>query len=103
MTKKDYEAIAECIRESGIDEKVIEDLENALAGYFKQDNPRFDRARFLAACRGEDSKDSAGRKVRYSERGYGLCSADGCGFAATQTDGGCGKHSTIGWPNAPGR
>lgn len=66
MSKQNYEAIAECIRESGIDEKVIEDLENALAGYFKQDNPRFQQARFLSACRGEDSRDSAGRKVRYS-------------------------------------
>ena len=62
MSKKDYEAIAAIMRESNLD---LNDIENDLADYMAEDDPRFDRARFLAACRGEDSKDSAGRTVRY--------------------------------------
>ena len=45
MTKKHYEAIAEIVmtyRKEAIPEK--------LADYFAQDNPRFNRDMFLAAC-----------------------------------------------------
>lgn len=45
---------------------VLEEMAGALAVTFAGDNPRFDRPRFLAACRGEDSMDAAGRKVTYS-------------------------------------
>lgn len=72
MHKKDYEAIAEVFRDAfrfgykGTPNEVISDLARSMAIVLRADNPRFDRDRFLAACRGEDSKDSAGRKVRYS-------------------------------------
>lgn len=76
MTKKDYEAIASVIRKqwseltAGPDSAALITLDltsKGIADVMEQDNPRFDRARFLAACRGEDATDSAGRKVRYSK------------------------------------
>ena len=52
MTRKDYVMIAdviknldECIDSYGLD-VLVENMSDALA----KDNPRFDRARFLAAC-----------------------------------------------------
>ena len=71
MTKKDYEAIAAIIREfqdvnRTVRAQLATQVSERLAEYMAADNPRFDRARFLAACRGEDATDSAGRKVRYS-------------------------------------
>jgi hypothetical protein len=54
MTRKDYNLIAGVF--SGIaevidiNETVGADLARRLADEFEQDNPRFDRARFLAAC-----------------------------------------------------
>jgi hypothetical protein len=70
MHKKDYESIAEKMRlyRSAVAKGMgdIFEHEELLADYMEQDNPRFDRERFLAACRGEDSTDSAGRKVRYA-------------------------------------
>jgi hypothetical protein len=70
MTKKDYEAIAEVFRNQKRGLATEQDVVEAIAGDFadvlQADNPRFNRARFLAACRGEDSQDSAGRTVRYS-------------------------------------
>jgi capsule polysaccharide export protein KpsE/RkpR len=57
MTRKDYQLIAEVIREQGADlvyqnsEKARHDLTaHALADALALDNPRFDRARFLTAC-----------------------------------------------------
>lgn len=32
-------------------------------------NPRFDQARFLSACRGEDYKTPSGRMARYAPKG----------------------------------
>lgn len=75
MTKQDFELIARVLREreshaprshwpSVMRER--EETIHALADALATTNPRFDRARFTAACRGEDSFDSAGRKVRYS-------------------------------------
>lgn len=69
MSKKDYEAIAGIIRHWNADqesERFELDLCEMLAAHMRADNPRFSRARFLAACRGEDAKDSAGRKVSYA-------------------------------------
>lgn len=68
MSKKDYELIASVLRGAKAYTKpddhvlLVGDFTNALA----TTNPRFDRARFIAACMGEDSFDSAGRRVRYS-------------------------------------
>jgi hypothetical protein len=77
MTKKDYEALAEAIRyhrsvaETNENRDAVETCDSIAASFasiMEQDNERFSRRRFLAACRGEDSKDSAGRKVRYSKQ-----------------------------------
>lgn len=69
MTKKDYEMLAGVFRSERQfhGNQALDVLEMNLADTLAFDNPRFDRARFLAACRGEDSQDSAGRKVRYAE------------------------------------
>lgn len=54
MTKKDYVAIAEVISGWTISGPAEREQSRAiaekLAVVFKRDNPRFDRARFLAAC-----------------------------------------------------
>ena len=57
MTKKHYEAIAKelLFYNAGRDKQVIERIANSFADYFEQDNPRFDRSRFLEAC-GIDTK-----------------------------------------------
>jgi 7-keto-8-aminopelargonate synthetase-like enzyme len=81
MTKQHFEAIAAQIRQTREEcsplngpalitggEDAIDALTARLADEFKRINPRFDRSRFAAACRGEDSRDSAGRRVRYSAR-----------------------------------
>jgi hypothetical protein len=73
MTKKDYELIARVLRfqrnhvvtsDDAIDQ--IDQLAAMFATELASTNLRFDRSRFIAACTGEDSTDSAGRKVRYS-------------------------------------
>jgi hypothetical protein len=55
MTRKDYELIAKVFAEvdtcSDGAAEVVEELAHALANALADDNPRFDRARFLAACR----------------------------------------------------
>jgi hypothetical protein len=73
MTKKDYEAIATAFRVErpgknwDANKHVQWDADvNAVSLVMQRDNPRFDRTRFLAACRGEDATDSAGRKVTYA-------------------------------------
>jgi hypothetical protein len=55
MTRKDYEAIALTLRcsyanDPGATIEYFEALCNRFAFNLQQDNPRFDRARFLAAC-----------------------------------------------------
>ena len=60
LTRKHYKAIAEIIKTQRDLATVfagkqfaiqrISDIVDGLADYFAQDNPRFDRARFLAAC-----------------------------------------------------
>lgn len=63
MTKKHYEAIASIIlgsyevaqenEQNGFaigEAERVEILAKELATYFNQDNPRFDRTRFLQAC-----------------------------------------------------
>lgn len=55
MTKKHFKAIAEIIKENATKEKVAARLTCAdvaydLCRYFQQENPRFDREKFLKAC-----------------------------------------------------
>lgn len=53
MTKKHYKAIAKILFNGNRDDKyafVIYPIMQDLANYFAQDNPRFDRERFLEAC-----------------------------------------------------
>ena len=70
MTKQDYELIAKVIRENmnGPDCPVPlrDNLRYEFARALQRTNPRFSTSRFMAACIGEDSHDSAGRKVRYT-------------------------------------
>ena len=56
MTKKHYEAIAEAIAdvirpydERAVQSLVYEIIDN-LADFFEQDNPKFDRQRFMESC-----------------------------------------------------
>ena len=60
MTRKDYEKIAAIIKnhapngdnsmfDAGFD-MAVTNIANDLAAMMAQDNPRFDRARFLKAC-----------------------------------------------------
>lgn len=56
LSKKDYEAIAKIIRYQyetcSIPSCVcLHRLKEDMADYFAKDNPRFDRIRFMAACR----------------------------------------------------
>jgi hypothetical protein len=68
MTRKDYQAIARalfCVRAEDDHEErggraVLADVVEALADVLATDNPRFDRATFLAAC--EDG--NVGRQPR---------------------------------------
>ena len=63
LTKRNYEAIAEIVdgltlhRPAMLRDPIIyrDDLVKHLAAYFFEDNPRFDRERFKAAC--EVSRD----------------------------------------------
>jgi hypothetical protein len=73
MSKKDYELIARTLRamrqryEADPKERaVVDDIAHGFGDVLLTTDQRFNRARFMAACRGEDSTDSAGRKVRYS-------------------------------------
>lgn len=57
MTRKDYVMIAETIRQNRKDFNEGEDglmlltiMAHQLSNSFEEDNPRFDRARFLTAC-----------------------------------------------------
>ena len=56
FTKQHYKAIAEIIRPHLLVSKIrkdgaqVADIALELADYFAQDNPRFDRERFLEAC-----------------------------------------------------
>ncbi len=60
MTRKDFEAVAQEIRHVRIGFKsnyandrsrmVLDALADNLANVFSEDNPRFDRAKFLLAC-----------------------------------------------------
>ena len=57
MTRKDYQAIAHVINNNRIDFEEGEDgyvvlnlVSHHLAHYMAQDNPNFDRAKFLTAC-----------------------------------------------------
>jgi hypothetical protein len=53
MTRKDYQLIAEILNyslDAIIDDMALEALASNFADELALDNPRFDRARFLAAC-----------------------------------------------------
>jgi hypothetical protein len=49
LTKKHFVGIARILREQQADHGLVQ----ALAAYFKSENPRFDAARFWRAVRGE--------------------------------------------------
>jgi len=56
LTKKHYKRIARIIRNAKLVHeyegvKAIELLESHLGLYFKEDNPRFDRTKFVESCR----------------------------------------------------
>lgn len=70
MTKQDFELIARVIRRADTcTSEIINAREVALmfADEFLTTNTRFNSERFIAACVGEDSTDSAGRTIRYSD------------------------------------
>lgn len=57
MTKKDYIAIASAIEtayathdDDRLDMRFLKHLSNMVADKLSEDNPRFDRAKFLKAC-----------------------------------------------------
>jgi len=52
MTKKHFEAAARIVRARKADRGAVpaRELAEGFADLFSADNPRFDRARFLAAC-----------------------------------------------------
>jgi hypothetical protein len=56
MTKKHFEAAAAYVRRNramrGADPQLDEAVEDAFCDLFQMFNPRFDEARFRAACRG---------------------------------------------------
>ena len=66
MTRKHYEAIAACIKyryqleypadKGGYGKGTLHALADELADYFEQDNPKFQRARFLQGCGVEPTK-----------------------------------------------
>lgn len=56
MTKKDYVAIAEILSDYhpfDMENTAVGDLFDALCKYFKQDNPRFDKEKFMEAVCGK--------------------------------------------------
>lgn len=66
MKKKHYEAIAKIIEPfwfNDLDSPTATAIARRLADYFEQDNPRFDRARFLQACGVETKTDSCSHLV----------------------------------------
>lgn len=53
MTRKDYVMVAEILssyKDLIGDEFTFHDLVDEFAGYFAEDNPRFDSNRFFSAC-----------------------------------------------------
>jgi hypothetical protein len=77
-SKQHFEMIARAIRETGTHEATDRDFAEGwhaalsavavrLADECTASNPRFNRDRFLAACHGRDSIDSAGSAVKYSQ------------------------------------
>jgi len=54
MTRKDYQLIAEVFANFGqmieLEETIGAEIARELANVLQNDNPRFDRARFLDAC-----------------------------------------------------
>lgn len=64
MTRKHFEAIATVLRQENAHlaqgnvpdyagQRTLSSLAYSLADAFEDDNPRFDRQRFIAACQGE--------------------------------------------------
>lgn len=58
LSRKDYKAIAQILhdqgdpfQEGGPGNLLLKILASNLAWYFEQDNPRFDREKFIEACR----------------------------------------------------
>lgn len=51
MTRKHYKEIAGIIRDIRHWSPTLNDVIEQLANYFAKDNPRFNKAKFLKACR----------------------------------------------------
>jgi hypothetical protein len=66
MTKKHFEWAAAYVRDLNriCNGEEREHIVRTLVDLFGEFNPRFDVARFRAACEGRDATDSAGRTVR---------------------------------------
>ena len=66
FTKQHYEAIAAIIRGSTRPDGSIDgvSLEAGLISFFKNDNPLFDRERFLAACRPSSATKAPSHRTR---------------------------------------
>lgn len=54
MTKKNYVQIAAILSEAGQYGDPVDYITAELCDVFAQDNPRFDRERFIAACEPKD-------------------------------------------------
>ena len=71
MTKKHYEAIARIILQCEMENESRDMLVYMLADYFAQDNPRFDRVRFITACGIEQSIDYCHNALHGNN--WGMC------------------------------
>ena len=60
MTRKDFRAIAETIKNLDVNERNRLHIANSFANMLKHTNPRFDRERFLKACA------ASGENIKYS-------------------------------------
>lgn len=61
MTRQDFELIAEVVREAAISDRDRWTVALAFDKKLVQISPRYDRARFLAACEADDSYTPARR------------------------------------------
>lgn len=62
LTKKDFEKLAEIIREAHVDagnymnhDQLVTKLQGAITRWAEEQNPRFDASRFAAACQPKGS------------------------------------------------
>ena len=86
LTRKNYERIAEILKEKlrrcpgrGSDAGLtVEAIAGELAEYFAEDNPHFDRCRFLKACEIEEEDQTKPRKDGQAACGSNLGNGPWC-------------------------